>query len=812
MKTRALLFMLGGFLVVPLLAFAQSVTVIPTPSAGSVPLTVRFDTNVLSADTRTFSINYGDGTSPVPILRCATAGCPTTWDPTHQYRVPGTFGIRLFQSSTVVASTTVTVHAPPVCRLVVTSKPNELSKNLLLSWGSLRATGGTISVLGAVGPAGSVRVYPKRSGTYVGVFTGPGGSTYCSVSVSVYSATGLTDTAGSGSTSPGVSTGPRIGDVDIDYATLPASQRPTFDSPLLSVSNPDYPTASFFLVSVPQAIYFGVSGDSSLSVSTYRPTTTSLVTSYQAAAELSGGQLSSYQPNYAPIASTYKSLSAWHVPDQQLFLAGYTASGTYKPVVSSQVSNYEPPQYRIENIYEPTLVPISAADFPETSYTPSSSYTPSGTYEPATYQALSGQAQPSAQAGAQGQPTQQTGVAPGPNGLVGCKDAATCDLCAFTSLFQRVINFLIGLTIPLSALLFAWAGILFYTSSGNTGRIEQAKKIFASVAIGIMIALGGWLGVQTILKTVLAPSYYVSWNNIKCEQGFRPGDRTSSASTVAQWLSFLPPIKTNTPPSGENNLVSVRQNSAFGAYCDDGSTPSITEDGNVCVSTSGVVTSALGSYSPPSAYGTCYGGDVRQNGQCIGAFGEEYPPFAVNNSRAGPEGTCPVGSKYTEDTEYAWCQGSGGPEDVVDFQTAGAGGGPILRCTIGAPGCADIAAAMSVYRGAPTGAGPDNGNLACAWSVNNVLMESGIAPIDGNSVKSMEDQLVGGRGTLVNTADGRPGDIIVWKEGGVSHVGFCQNAGCTSAISNSSSEAKFNNISGSTFRGVPGRVYQVNKY
>src|SRR3989338_5178457 len=62
------------------------------------------------------------------------------------------------------------------------------------------------------------------------------------------------------------------------------------------------------------------------------------------------------------------------------------------------------------------------------------------------------------------------------SGLVGCTGAANCNFCAFTGLFQSIINFLIGLSIPLSALLFAWAGILYFSSAANPAGIETAKK------------------------------------------------------------------------------------------------------------------------------------------------------------------------------------------------------------------------------------------------------------------------------------------------------------------------------------------------
>ena len=111
--------------------------------------------------------------------------------------------------------------------------------------------------------------------------------------------------------------------------------------------------------------------------------------------------------------------------------------------------------------------------------------------------------------------------------------------------------------------------------------------------------------------------------------------------------------------------------------------------------------------------------------------------------------------------------------------------------------------------------GTSGGRLACAYAVNEVLKNAGIAPIDrlGNlSVRSMESGLQAGRGTLINQASTVQGDIVI--EAGTAHVGVCLNNGCSQVISNSSSKASFSWVSGPDFRdsykqGV-GRFYRVN--
>jgi hypothetical protein len=299
--------------------------------------------------------------------------------------------------------------------------------------------------------------------------------------------------------------------------------------------------------------------------------------------------------------------------------------------------------------------------------------------------------------------------------------AATCNICTFGSLIQNIINFAIGLSIPLAAVLFAYAGWLYFSNRENSSKIEQAHRIFTSVLIGFASAVAGWLIVQTILKT-LAPGYQ-SWTTFNCTAN-RPmsgtiGDLLQQSGVGG--VSVVP-----TPLSG----------STFGTACPDGSAPSVTENGNVCIGANGAVT-------PAQSTANC---------------------------------------------------------------------DPTLGCFNNTATSGDIAAAAAAYYNTDTSAGPDGGNKACAWAVNNILQNDGIAPLgDGVSVASMWDALqYGGRGTPVDQSSAQAGDIVVWKTDTVSHVGICYSADCSQVISNSSSRATFSNFSGTTLLGVQGRIYRVN--
>ena len=170
-------------------------------------------------------------------------------------------------------------------------------------------------------------------------------------------------------------------------------------------------------------------------------------------------------------------------------------------------------------------------------------------------------------------------------GLIPCT-GTDCQACHLAGLAQNIINWLVGFSIPLAALMFAYAGVIYFTAgqAGWLGKIDDAHKIFTSVGIGFLIVITAWLGIQTILKAVLAPGFYQSWNTIQCVRNdLRPTDKT-----VRDFIGLLPGLRTDVaqtvPPSANLN---------------------------------------------PST--GCIQGDYFQDGQCIGAFEEKYKPFSTAN-------------------------------------------------------------------------------------------------------------------------------------------------------------------------------------
>jgi hypothetical protein len=89
-------------------------------------------------------------------------------------------------------------------------------------------------------------------------------------------------------------------------------------------------------------------------------------------------------------------------------------------------------------------------------------------------------------------------------GLVPCggKGEDQCKYEHFTQLIVNVVNFAIQLGIAFSAVVFAWAGWLYMTSGGDEGKLKEAHELFIKVLWGFLFALGAFLIVQLITKSL----------------------------------------------------------------------------------------------------------------------------------------------------------------------------------------------------------------------------------------------------------------------------------------------------------------------
>ena len=104
-------------------------------------------------------------------------------------------------------------------------------------------------------------------------------------------------------------------------------------------------------------------------------------------------------------------------------------------------------------------------------------------------------------------------------GIVQCGGAGEplCTLCDLYSGTRRMINFLLFfLALPAATIAIIAAGIMFLISGGSESLRTQAKDTLKWAVIGLVIAFGGWVIVNTALSTL---GYKGNWNDYSiCRQ------------------------------------------------------------------------------------------------------------------------------------------------------------------------------------------------------------------------------------------------------------------------------------------------------
>ena len=90
-----------------------------------------------------------------------------------------------------------------------------------------------------------------------------------------------------------------------------------------------------------------------------------------------------------------------------------------------------------------------------------------------------------------------------------------CTICHIAQLAQNTINAGIYIAVFLSAILFAWAGWKYITAGGDAGKAGDAKKIFWTVGVGLVLILAAWLIVDIIMKTLVSENaLFGPWNEV----------------------------------------------------------------------------------------------------------------------------------------------------------------------------------------------------------------------------------------------------------------------------------------------------------
>ncbi len=92
-----------------------------------------------------------------------------------------------------------------------------------------------------------------------------------------------------------------------------------------------------------------------------------------------------------------------------------------------------------------------------------------------------------------------------------------CTKCDLFLLLNNIMDFfMMGVMPPVAVLFFMMAGFLIMTSAGNSGKVEQGKKILKGTAYSVAVILGAWLVVNTILNSLVESKYVQDWFKFEC--------------------------------------------------------------------------------------------------------------------------------------------------------------------------------------------------------------------------------------------------------------------------------------------------------
>ncbi len=82
--------------------------------------------------------------------------------------------------------------------------------------------------------------------------------------------------------------------------------------------------------------------------------------------------------------------------------------------------------------------------------------------------------------------------------------------CGYNDLLQlvnNVINWIIIISVPVAAGVFAWAGFQMMLNANNPGKRDDSKTMMWSVVKGLAFILAAWILVTTITNTLLKEDF-----------------------------------------------------------------------------------------------------------------------------------------------------------------------------------------------------------------------------------------------------------------------------------------------------------------
>ncbi len=100
-------------------------------------------------------------------------------------------------------------------------------------------------------------------------------------------------------------------------------------------------------------------------------------------------------------------------------------------------------------------------------------------------------------------------------GTVGFSGA--CQLSDLVALGENLLHFAVAFSVLVAALLFAYAGVLYFTAASSPDNIKKAHGVFVKVFVGLIIILLAFIIIDTIMQTLVQGNPFSSglWQRIQ---------------------------------------------------------------------------------------------------------------------------------------------------------------------------------------------------------------------------------------------------------------------------------------------------------
>jgi amino acid transporter len=101
-------------------------------------------------------------------------------------------------------------------------------------------------------------------------------------------------------------------------------------------------------------------------------------------------------------------------------------------------------------------------------------------------------------------------------GLVPCgEEGNPCTLCHLFKMGNRIIRYLMEISIPLGVGFMVFGGVMMMLAGGSPQKLQKSKDIIFSAVIGIIIVLVSWIILSTFFHLMTGKLDW-PWQEIKC--------------------------------------------------------------------------------------------------------------------------------------------------------------------------------------------------------------------------------------------------------------------------------------------------------